>query len=231
MLESISRVKRRPRCQLLRAVPAWVPWSAPKPVCVVMTGRRMAPWQRLALHQPTVLLSPFSRMTLLKHQEHMSDRHRKTCSDNEAVISKHVPWQRPALGVCTTVNSGCLHSLRHCLLSWTGSTNLTFTRLACLQERGAHPDDFTWSLCGLLVDTVPKCLRWIQRKLLLFYSCCFFFLWLGRSQNWQNAFKVLCSMSTLATPMLKKIMSKRRAEAAKLSSFFVYDRLSIKEHK
>lgn len=154
-------LKDSPHHQLLRAVSAWVLWSASKPVCVVMTGRRMAPWQRSALHQPTVLLSPFSRMLpiLLKNREHMSDRHRKTCSDNEAVISKHVPWQRPALGLCTTVNSKRLHSLRHCLLSSTGSTNLTFTRLACLQERGAHPDDFTWSLCGLLVGTVQSASR------------------------------------------------------------------------
>ena len=60
----------------------------------------MAPWQRSALHQPTVLLSPFSRMTLLKLGAQMSDRHRETSSDNEAVINKLVPWQRPALGFC-----------------------------------------------------------------------------------------------------------------------------------
>lgn len=172
MLEFISRVKR----QLSRAVSAWVLWSAPKPICMVMTGRRMAPWQRSALHQPTVLLSPFSRMTLLKHHEHMLDRHRKTCSDNVAVISKHVPWQHSSLGFYT--NSRHLHSLRHCLLSWTGSANSTFTRLACLQERGAHPDD-PMRTAGWYSS---KCLK-VNPKEAPFVL--FFFCW-DLGQNWHN---------------------------------------------
>lgn len=136
--------------RLLRA--AWVPVAAPGPTCVAVTGRRVAPWQRSVLLQPTVQLSCFSRTTLLTHREHMSDRHGKT--DNEAVISKHVPRRHPAFGFCTTVDNKCLCCLWQCLHSWTGSTTLTFTRLACLQERGAHPDDLMRSLCGLPVDTV-----------------------------------------------------------------------------
>lgn len=86
-------------------------------------------------------------MTLLQLGEHMSDRHRKTCSDNGAVISKTCSLVASRLwDSAAPFNSGRLYSLRHCLPSRTGSTNLTFTQPACLQERAAHPDDFTWGL-------------------------------------------------------------------------------------
>lgn len=139
--------------QHFRAVSSRLPVAAPKPICAVVTGRPVALWQRSVLHQPTVWLSRFPWIILLTHREHMSDRHGKT-PDNEAVISKHVLRQRPAFGFCAAINNKRLHCLRPCLHSWTGSTTLTFTRLACLQERGAHPDDLMCSLCGLAVDTV-----------------------------------------------------------------------------